>query len=68
MKKGGDEMPVITIKTFEGKTREQKKKWIEEITRVSMEVTGIKDPSIYTVIIQEIPKENWGKGGVPSSD
>ena len=61
-------MPVITVKTFEGKTREQKKKWIEEITRVSMEVTGIKDPSIYTVIILEIPKENWGKGGIPASD
>jgi len=61
-------MPVITIKTFEGKTKEQKKKWIEGVTRVSMEVTGLEDPSRCTVIIQEIPKENWGKGGVPASD
>lgn len=61
-------MPVITIKTFEGKTKEQKKKWIEGVTRVSMEVTGVEDPSRFTVIIQEIPKENWGKGGVPASD
>ena len=51
-------MPVITIQTFAGKSREQKKRWIEELTRVSMEVTGVKDPAIYNVIIQEIPKEN----------
>ena len=61
-------MPVITIKTFAGKTREQKKKWIAEITRVSMEVTGVKDPSVFNVIIEEIPKENWGKGGIPASE
>lgn len=61
-------MPVITIKTFAGKTKEQKETWIKEVTRVSMEVTGVKDPSIYNVIIQEIPKENWGKGGIPASE
>ena len=61
-------MPVITIQTFAGKTPEQKKRWIEAVTRVSMEVTGVKDPAIYNVIIHEIPKENWGKGGVPASE
>ena len=61
-------MPVITIQTFAGKSREQKKRWIEEVTRVSMEVTGVKYPAIDNVIIQEIPKENWGKGGVPASE
>jgi len=53
-------MPIIIVKTYAGKTKETKKKWIEEITRVSMEVTGVKDPSAYSVIIEEIPKENWG--------
>lgn len=61
-------MPLIIVKTLAGKTKEQKKKWIEEITRVSMEVTGVKDSSAYTVIIEEVPKENWGKGGMPMSD
>jgi len=61
-------MPIIIVKTFAGKTKETKKKWIEEITRVSMEVTGVKDPSVYNVIIEEIPKENWGKGGIPASE
>jgi 4-oxalocrotonate tautomerase len=61
-------MPMITIKTFEGKTKEQKRKWIEGVTRVSMEVTGVADASRFNVIIQEIPKENWGKGGVPASE
>jgi len=61
-------MPVIIVRTFAGKTKEQKRKWIEGITRVSMEVTGVKDPSVYNVIIEEIPKENWGKGGIPASE
>jgi len=25
----------------------------------------VKDSSAYTVIIEEVPKENWGKGGIP---
>jgi len=61
-------MPFITIKTFAGKPAEMKKRWIEEVTRVSMEVTGLKDPSIVNVVIEEIQKENWGKGGVPASE
>jgi 4-oxalocrotonate tautomerase len=61
-------MPIIIVKTYAGKTKETKRKWIEEITRVSMEVTGVKDPSVYNVIIEEIPKENWGKGGIPASE
>ena len=61
-------MPLITIKTFEGKTKEQKKRWIEEVTRVSMEVLRVTDRSIFTEIIEEIPRENWGKGGIPASD
>ena len=61
-------MPLIIIKTFEGKTKELRKKCMEAVTRVSMEVTGIENPSAFNVIIEEIPKENWGIGGVPASD
>jgi 4-oxalocrotonate tautomerase len=61
-------MPLIIIKTFEGKPKELRKKWLEAVTRVSMEVTGIENPSAFNVIIEEIPKENWGIGGVPASD
>ncbi len=61
-------MPIIIVRTFAGKTKEQKKKWIEGITKVTMEATGLKDPSVCEVIIEEIPKENWGKGGVPHSE
>lgn len=61
-------MPVITVNTYEGKTPELKKRWIQELTRISMEVLGIDDPSIFTIIINEVPKQNWGKNGVPASE
>jgi phenylpyruvate tautomerase PptA (4-oxalocrotonate tautomerase family) len=41
-----------------GKTAEQKKKWIEEIARFSMDVTSIRAAPAFTVIIEEIAKEN----------
>jgi len=61
-------MPIILVYTFEGKTAQQKEDWIEGITRVSLEVTGLTDPSICTVIINEVPKQNWGKSGLPVSE
>lgn len=61
-------MPLIMVYTLEGKTQEQKNKWIEELTRVTLEVTGLTDPSRCTVIIQEVPKQHWAKGGVTYAD
>ena len=61
-------MPLIMVYTYEGKTAQQKKDWIKGITQVTLEVTGITDPSVCTVIINEVPKQNWGKMGLPASE
>ncbi|MFQ5711775.1 MAG: 4-oxalocrotonate tautomerase family protein [Candidatus Geothermarchaeales archaeon] len=56
-------MPVIEVKTWEGKSDEEKAKIIRGITDV-FEGIGVP-PEAVTVIIQDIPKKNWGKEGRP---
>jgi 4-oxalocrotonate tautomerase len=47
---------------FEGRTAEQKKKLVEEITRVTVEVLG-GSPESVDIIISDIKRENWATGG-----
>ncbi|MEM2876223.1 MAG: tautomerase family protein [Candidatus Bathyarchaeia archaeon] len=58
-------MPVIEVKMWEGRTKEQKAKIIEGITKVFMEV-GVPAEHVI-VILTDIPKMNWGSGGKPSA-
>lgn len=55
-------MPVVTIRTVEGISLEEKRLVIEKITEVMREVLG-KNPETTHVIIEEVPAENWGLRG-----
>ncbi len=55
-------MPTYHIEMFEGRTAEQKKKLVEEITRVTVEVLG-GSPESVDIIITDIQRENWAPGG-----
>jgi 4-oxalocrotonate tautomerase len=55
-------MPVVTIRTVEGISLEEKRLVIERITEVMREVLG-KNPETTHVIIEEVPAENWGLRG-----
>jgi 4-oxalocrotonate tautomerase len=55
-------MPTYHIEMFEGRTPEQKKKLVEEITRVTVEVLG-GSPDSVDIIISDIKRENWATGG-----
>jgi len=55
-------MPIVTIKTVEGVSPEEKRLLIERITDVMKEVLG-KNPETTHIIIEEIPPENWGLRG-----
>ena len=55
-------MPTYHIEMFEGRTAEQKKKLVEEITRVTVEVLGGSAESV-DIIISDIKRENWATGG-----
>ena len=57
-----DAFMIIEMKLFPGRTKEQKKDLIENITGSLKERLSV-DPSDVFIVIQEPPLENWGIGG-----
>ena len=55
-------MPTYHVKMLAGRSIEQKKKLVAEITRVSVEVLGGEADSV-DIIITDIQRENWSTGG-----
>lgn len=56
-------MPILTIQMMEGRTQQQKEELIEQVTDAV--VSSISSPrENVTVMISEIPKANFGIGGV----
>jgi 4-oxalocrotonate tautomerase len=55
-------MPSYHVEMMEGRTIDQKKKLVEAITRVSVEILGGVADSV-DVIITDIKRENWATGG-----
>jgi 4-oxalocrotonate tautomerase len=60
-------MPFAQIYMLEGRTAEQKRAVIEKVTAALIEAVGAPKESV-RVWIHEMPKENWGIGGVPAKD
>lgn len=60
-------MPVVTIQMAEGRSLEQKRRVVQEITRSLAETFQI-DPGMVTVLIQELKRENIAKNGVLLSE
>lgn len=60
-------MPYISIETFAGKTDEQKKHLIEEVTRAVTSSLGVPKESVW-IVIKDIPKSDWGENGKPCSE
>ena len=60
-------MPVIIIYTWEGKTVDQKRRLSEAIAKDFAEIAGVRKEAV-EIIINDIPKTNWAKGGVLSID
>ena len=55
-------MPTYHIEMLEGRTVEQKKKLVEAITRVTVEVLGSVPESV-DILITDVKRENWATGG-----
>ena len=55
-------MPTYHVEMMEGRTLDQKKKLVEAITRVSVEILGGVPDSV-DIIITDIKRENWSTGG-----
>lgn len=52
-------MPVLTVQMWEGRTSEQKHNLMRALTDAMVEYAGARPEALH-IVIQEIPKENWG--------
>jgi 4-oxalocrotonate tautomerase len=60
-------MPTFHIELFEGRSVEQKRKFVEEITRVTCETLGCGANAV-DIILTDVKRENWATGGKLWSD
>jgi 4-oxalocrotonate tautomerase len=60
-------MPVVTIQMYEGRTVDQKRALVEAITRAMVEIAKTRADAV-NVIIQDVPRTNWGLDGKLASD
>lgn len=60
-------MPTFHVDMFEGRTPEQKRRFVEAVTRAICEVLKC-DPGSVDIIITDVKRENWATGGVLWSD
>jgi 4-oxalocrotonate tautomerase len=60
-------MPYVAVKVAGSLTKDQKEKIVQGITKLLEEVAG-KPPSVTSVVIEELERENWAVGGKLLSD
>ena len=54
-------MPILQVSVWEGMTPENKKKTVEGITKVFVDL-GVPKDAVH-IVIYEAPKSNWATGG-----
>jgi 4-oxalocrotonate tautomerase len=59
-------MPVVIVNMWEGRTIDQKKALVEGITSAFVKIGTSADA--VQVILNDIPKHNWGRGGKLASE
>ena len=55
-------MPVVTVQAVEGRTVEQKRGLVRDITEAVAKNFNVR-PEAVTVVIHERSRENWAKAG-----
>ena len=55
-------MPVVTVQMWSGRSVEQKRKLVAAITEAMVQHAGCKPDHLH-VIIQDVPKDSWGRAG-----
>lgn len=60
-------MPIIRVEMFAGRSREQKRALVRELTDTFVRVAGGKPESV-TIILDDVDKEDWGAGGALMCD
>jgi 4-oxalocrotonate tautomerase len=60
-------MPTFNVQMFEGRSTEQKRVFVEAITRATCETLGC-GPEAVDIIITDVKRENWATAGKLWSD
>lgn len=55
-------MPFVNVKMLEGRTHEQKKQLVQAITDAMVTICNAK-PEGTMVVIEDIPRDHWARGG-----
>lgn len=55
-------MPILRLEMHPGRTSDQKRAFVREVTRVAVETLGCPAESV-DVVINEISREDWAKAG-----
>ncbi|SHK40429.1 4-oxalocrotonate tautomerase [Shimia gijangensis] len=55
-------MPIIRVEMFKGRSRDQKRELVKEVTEAFVRTCGGTAKSL-TVVITEVEKEDWGAAG-----
>jgi len=55
-------MPILRVETWAGLPKEKKQDLVESLTREAVRILDCP-PEAVSVIIDEVPKENWGAAG-----
>jgi 4-oxalocrotonate tautomerase len=59
-------MPIVQISMIAGRTPEKKEQLMKKVTDAIVEVLQIQADQVH-IVINDVPKENIGDGGVPLS-
>jgi 4-oxalocrotonate tautomerase len=62
VKEGDDRMPVVQVEMFAGRTLEQKRAMVKEVTEVFVKTINCKAEDV-KIIIRELSRENLAEGG-----
>ena len=60
-------MPIIRLEMFEGRTTEQKREFVEVVTRETCRILTCQ-PQDVNILIDELPRSRWATGGELWSD
>ena len=55
-------MPTFNVQMFEGRTVDQKRAFVEAVTRATCETLGVGPESV-DIVITDIKRENWATAG-----
>jgi 4-oxalocrotonate tautomerase len=60
-------MPIIRLEMFEGRSTEQKREFVEVVTKEACRILACK-PDDVNILIDEVPRSRWATGGTLWSD